>query len=74
MENRDSEEEVQLQEIDPEELLQIDLKSFHYQLTVLQEKLAQTKPNLSVLQEYRKKVIKEPSRKGPLIIFKIFNL
>ncbi|RXG71410.1 Structural maintenance of chromosomes protein 4 [Armadillidium vulgare] len=55
MENRDSEEEMQLPEIDPEELLQIDLKSFHYQLTVLQEKLAQTKPNLSVLQEYRKK-------------------
>ncbi|KAB7502727.1 Structural maintenance of chromosomes protein 4 [Armadillidium nasatum] len=44
-----------LPEIDPEELLQIDLKTFHYQLTVLQEKLAQTKPNLSVLQEYRKK-------------------
>lgn len=40
-------EEAALDELDPKQL--------QYQLTMLQEKLAQSKPNLAVIQEYKKK-------------------
>lgn len=53
---KDEEEEMELVVLEPEALDELDPKQLQYQLTILEEKLAQSKPNLAVIQEYRKKV------------------
>lgn len=45
--------------LEPEVLDEIDPKQLQYQVTVLDEKLAQSKPNLAVVHEYRKKVCRQ---------------
>lgn len=52
---KDEEEEMELVVLEPEALDELDPKQLQYQLTILEEKLAQSKPNLAVIQEYRKK-------------------
>ena len=54
--DRDTEDPVELNTLAEEELLKIDPKKLGHDLSVLEEKLALVKPNLAVLQEYRKKV------------------
>ncbi|XP_066938729.1 structural maintenance of chromosomes protein 4 [Macrobrachium rosenbergii] len=48
-------EEGELAVLDEAALDEIDIKQLKYQITVLEDKLAQSKPNLAAVQEYRKK-------------------
>ncbi|XP_068201013.1 structural maintenance of chromosomes protein 4 [Palaemon carinicauda] len=48
-------EEGELVVLDEAALDEIDTKQLKYQITVLEEKLAQSKPNLAAVHEYRKK-------------------
>ncbi|XP_042209674.1 structural maintenance of chromosomes protein 4-like [Homarus americanus] len=53
--NKGEEDEAELAVLGPEVLDELDPKQLQYQLTILEEKLAQSKPNLAVVHEYRKK-------------------
>lgn len=55
--DKEEEDEAELAIHEPEALDQLDPKQLNYQLTLLEEKLAESKPNLAVVHEYRKKVI-----------------
>lgn len=68
--DKDEEEETELVVLEPEALDELDPKQLQYQLTILEEKLAQSKPNLAVIQEYRKKV----STEGFLLTYYIKRL
>ncbi|KAK3856062.1 hypothetical protein Pcinc_037572 [Petrolisthes cinctipes] len=48
-------DDAELVMLEPEVLDELDPKQLQYQVTVLEEKLAQSKPNLAVVHEYRKK-------------------
>lgn len=54
--NKEEEEGNELATMEPEQLQELDPKQLEYQLTVLQDRLQESKPNLAVIQEYRKKV------------------
>lgn len=54
--NKEEEESSELVIMEPEQLQELDPKQLEYQLTVLQDRLQESKPNLAVIQEYRKKV------------------
>lgn len=54
--NKEEEESSELATMEPEQLQELDPKQLEYQLTVLQDRLQESKPNLAVIQEYRKKV------------------
>lgn len=54
--NKEEEESNELATMEPEQLQELDPKQLEYQLTVLQDRLQESKPNLAVIQEYRKKV------------------
>lgn len=58
--DKQAEDDAELVMLDPEVLEEIDPKQLQYQVTVLDEKLAQSKPNLAVVHEYRKKVCRQP--------------
>lgn len=45
--------------IPDEELAELDKEAIQYEITVLEEKLAQMKPNMAAIAEYRKKVTKK---------------
>jgi hypothetical protein len=51
----------ELTELSPEALVDIDKEGVQYEITVLEEKLAQMKPNMAAIAEYRKKVGKTGS-------------
>nr|XP_045624012.1 structural maintenance of chromosomes protein 4-like [Procambarus clarkii] len=53
--DKDGEDETELAIQPPEVLDKLDPKQLQYQLTMLEEKLSQSKPNLAVVHEYRKK-------------------
>ncbi|XP_063882710.1 structural maintenance of chromosomes protein 4-like [Scylla paramamosain] len=53
--NKEEEDNAELVTLEPDELKELDPKQLEYQVTVLQEKLQESKPNLAVIQEYRKK-------------------
>ncbi|MPC09379.1 Structural maintenance of chromosomes protein 4 [Portunus trituberculatus] len=53
--NKEEDDVGELVTLDPEELKEVDPKQLEYQVTVLQERLQESKPNLAVIQEYRKK-------------------
>lgn len=53
--DKEEEDEAELAILEPEALRQLDPKQLNYQLTLLEEKLAESKPNLAVVHEYRKK-------------------
>jgi hypothetical protein len=46
----------EISSIPNEELKEIDKEGIQYEITVLEEKLAQMKPNMTAIAEYRKKV------------------
>ncbi|GAB1598806.1 structural maintenance of chromosomes protein 4-like [Argonauta hians] len=50
-----NEEPVVLETLPEEELLKVDVEQLKYEITVLEEKLSEMKPNLSAIEEYRKK-------------------
>lgn len=52
----DGKEVGELTELTPESLTDIDKEGVQYEITVLEEKLAQMKPNMAAIAEYRKKV------------------
>lgn len=52
----DGKEVGELTELTPEALTDIDKEGVQYEITVLEEKLAQMKPNMAAIAEYRKKV------------------
>ena len=52
----DGKEVGELSEVSPEALRDIDKEGVQYEITVLEEKLAQMKPNMAAIAEYRKKV------------------
>jgi len=52
----DGEEKQELVTCEPEELQAIVKEDTQYEITVLEEKLAQMKPNMAAIAEYRKKV------------------
>lgn len=54
--NKEEEDNLELVTLEPEDLKKMDPKQLDYQITMLQEKLQESKPNLAVIQEYRKKV------------------
>lgn len=54
--SKEDKESNELVTMEPEQLQELDLKQLEYQLTVLQDRLQESKPNLAVIQEYRKKV------------------
>lgn len=54
--NKEEEDNAELVTLEPDELKELDPKQLEYQVTVLREKLQESKPNLAVIQEYRKKV------------------
>lgn len=47
----------QLTRLTEDELKTLDVENYKFQVTVLEEKLKKLKPNLSVIAEYRRKVI-----------------
>lgn len=51
----DGKEVGELTELTPEALTDIDKEGVQYEITVLEEKLAQMKPNMAAIAEYRKK-------------------
>ncbi|CAL4126837.1 unnamed protein product [Meganyctiphanes norvegica] len=51
----EEEDKMSLDMLEEAALDELDPKQLQYQLTMLQEKLAQSKPNLAVIQEYKKK-------------------
>lgn len=51
----EEEDKMTLEMLEEAVLDELDPKQLQYQLTMLQEKLAQSKPNLAVIQEYKKK-------------------
>lgn len=51
----DGKEVGELTELTPESLTDIDKEGVQYEITVLEEKLAQMKPNMAAIAEYRKK-------------------
>lgn len=53
--NKEDEDNAELVMHEPEQLKEMDPKQLEYQITMLQEKLQESKPNLAVIQEYRKK-------------------
>ena len=52
----DGQEIGEISSIPNEELKEIDKEGIQYEITVLEEKLAQMKPNMTAIAEYRKKV------------------
>ncbi|KAA0200463.1 hypothetical protein HAZT_HAZT006975 [Hyalella azteca] len=52
---KEGEESLTLEELTPEQLLELDIKKLEYDLEYLEENIAQSRPNLAVIQEYRKK-------------------
>lgn len=52
----DGKEVGELTELTPDVLADIDKEGVQYEITVLEEKLAQIKPNMAAIAEYRKKV------------------
>ncbi|KAK7075166.1 Structural maintenance of chromosomes protein 4 [Halocaridina rubra] len=53
--NKEAEDESELLMLEEEALDEIDMKQLEYQITILKEKLTHSKPNLAVVNEYRKK-------------------
>jgi len=53
----DGKEGGEIPTIPSEELTTIDKENTQYEITVLEEKLAQMKPNMAAIAEYRKKVM-----------------
>lgn len=52
----DRQEPEELPAISAEEVEQINKQDTQYEITVLEEKLSQMKPNMAAIAEYRKKV------------------
>lgn len=52
----DQQDDPTLPTLTPEDLEKIDKETVSYEITVLEEKLNQMKPNMAVIAEYRKKV------------------
>ena len=57
--DKEDEDPTELKTLEPEDLENVELKQLEYQLQLLEDKLAQAKPNLAVIHEYKKKVIKK---------------
>ena len=53
---KDNNEEGELVMLEEAALDEIDSKQLEYQITVLEDNLARSKPNLAAVHEYRKKV------------------
>jgi len=48
-----------METLEAEQLEDVDKKEIEYQITILEEKMLQMKPNMAAIAEYRKKVGKE---------------
>ncbi|KAF2348276.1 RecF/RecN/SMC N-terminal [Trinorchestia longiramus] len=53
--SKEGEEKQTLEELSEEQLLELDVKKMAYELELMEEQLSQARPNLAVIQEYRKK-------------------
>lgn len=49
----------ELPQLTKEELKEVDIRDFQYKISLLEDKLRASHPNLSVIQEYKQKVISE---------------
>lgn len=47
----------ELQQLANEELKELDIKELQYKVSLLEDKLRTNHPNISVIQEYKQKVI-----------------